>query len=191
MRQLLSAIGASVLCISAAWAQSASAPPLQTQLAKSTPTPERERSYIAIVDKARRDYAGAKSVDGRASARIGLQIAVHQFMGLTHNAEDWIGIYQGSTTMESGTRSLAIQIAPDVTVATWDKLYFDQQYETMVKPFQPLARVLDGLTIGDPVIFSANLLGSAVSTDEEMVLRPRIIAKFTKLKKLEDPAAKP
>jgi hypothetical protein len=56
----------------------------------------------------------------------------------------------------------------------------------MVKPLTPLARVLDALTIGQPVTFSADLIGEVVSNDDDMVMRPRIIAVITKLSRLDD-----
>jgi len=147
--------------------------------------PERERAYIGLVDKARRQYAAAKSNDARKNARIGLQIDVHEFMGLAHHAENWIGIYEGSKRTPEGDRSIQIDIAPGVAVSTWDSAFADGQHRTLVRPYTQLARVLDGLVIGDTVSFSANLIGNVIGSDDDMVQRPRIIANFTQLKKIE------
>jgi hypothetical protein len=193
LRNFLAAATICLLGNSASGADTApqKAPPPRPFVTEA-PTPSREQAYIAIVDKARHDYLTAKSAEGRVGARTSLQITVHQFMGLTHEAQDWVGIYQGSQVLSNGNRSFGIWVAPDVLIATWESPAFDSQYDTMIKPYEPIAHVLDGLYIGDAVMFSANLLGNAISSDEEMVLHPRIIAKFTKLKKLDPPVpAKP
>src|ERR1700742_802206 len=53
------------------------------------PLPPREAEYIGIVQNARKQYTTARSVDGRKNARVAMQSAVHNFMGLSHNAENW------------------------------------------------------------------------------------------------------
>lgn len=146
--------------------------------------PEREENFIAIFDKARSQYALAKSVAARQGARIGLQIDLHEFLGLTHRAQDWVGIFRQSTTSESGNRSIEIEVAPGVLVSTWTSDYEEARFQTMIRPFSPLAPALKDLQIGDPVKFSADLIGSVVSTDDDMVLRPRIVAQFDRLEKV-------
>jgi hypothetical protein len=173
------------VCSSAGWARSAADSPT-AHAAKSAPIPDREREYAALIEKARADYRAARTDDSRSGTRVSLQINVHRFMGLTHNAQDWVGIYKGGKRLDDGARSIEIEITPGVTVATWDTAVFDQPYQTMVKSYAPLSSVLDKLTIGQPVIFSADLLGNAVGSDEDMVMHPRVIAKFTKLAKRDD-----
>ena len=57
------------------------------------PMPPREADYIRIVDHARRQYLSARSNDARKGARIAMQSAVHNFMGLAHSAENWVGVF--------------------------------------------------------------------------------------------------
>ncbi len=150
-------------------------------------TPKAERDFIAIVDKARSDFMAGRSVDARTGARIALQIDIHQYMGLTHNARDWVGVFMGSNKTEDGYRSIAIQIAPGLSVSSWDSRYVDEPYATMVKPFGTEAQVIDSLTIGQPVVFNADLIGEIIGADDEMVLHPRIIARVTKLTGIDSP----
>src|SRR5579884_1426566 len=84
------------------------------------PLPPREADYIRIVQDARRQYLAARSVDGRRSARMAMQSAVHNFMGLAHSARDWVGIFKDSHKNPLGTQSVEIEISPGVTIATWD-----------------------------------------------------------------------
>jgi hypothetical protein len=122
---------------------------------------------------------------------MGLQISIHEFMGLTHQAEGWVGTFMGGNKAEDGSRSIRIEIAPAVAISTWDSPYGDASYDTMVAPSTPVARVVDSLTIGQPVIFSADLLGSVIGDDEEMVMHPRIIAVITRLTSIDDDQSRP
>jgi len=147
--------------------------------------PEREANFIAIFDKAQKQYAAARSVAGRQGARIGMQIDLHAFLGLTHRAQDWVGVFRQSGISQDGNRSIEIEIAPGVLISTWASDYEEAQVRTMLRPFSPLSTVLKDLRIGDPVKFSALLIGSVISSDDEMVLHPRTIAQFDRLEKLD------
>ncbi len=154
------------------------------------PLPPREADYIRIVTDARRQYLGARSVDGRRNARMAMQNAVHNFMGLSHNAQDWVGVFKDTKKNPLGTQSVEIEISPGVTVATWDNPASDASYFTLFQQTSPIGKLVSNLAIGDEVVFSANLIGAVISSDEEMVLRPQVIAKFSKLETIEPPPAK-
>ena len=153
------------------------------------PLPEREAEYIRIVDDARRQYLSARSNDARKGARIGMQSAVHNFMGLAHSAEYWVGIFKNTRKNPLGPQSVEIEISPGVSVSTWDNPASDARYFTLIQQTSPMGKLVSGLSIGDEVVFSASLLGAVVSSDEDMVLRPVVIAKFSKLEKIATPAA--
>lgn len=152
------------------------------------PLPPREADYIRIIQDARRQYLGARSNDARRNARMAMQSAVHNFMGLSHGAQNWVGIFKDSHKTPAGTQSVAIEISPGVTIATWENPATDETYRTMFQQSSPMGKLVSALAIGDEVVFSADLLGAVVSSDEEMVLRPRVIAHFTRLEKIA-PAA--
>ncbi len=116
-----------------------------------------------------------------------MQIDAHNFMGLSHNAKGWLGIFKQATTLPNGRRALQIEIAPGVTIETWDNPYDDRAYETLIKPYAPIGGKLDGLAIGQPVSFDADLIGAVISSDDDMVLQPRIIARFFALNTLDEP----
>jgi hypothetical protein len=148
------------------------------------PMPQQEKDFIAVIDKARRDYAESRSKDARQGARIGLQIGLHQFLGLSHDARDWIGSFRQSRATEEGNRSIEIEIAPGVTISTWVNDYDDARTRTMVRPYGPLASTVKSLSVGQPVRFSAQLIGSVISSDDDMILHPRVIAHFYRLENL-------
>ena len=152
------------------------------------PLPQREAEYIGIIQNTRRQYAAARSIDARRNTRMAMQSAVHNFMGLSHNAQDWVGVFKDSKRNPEGSRSLEIEIAPGVTIATRDNPAADAPYYTMIKQFSALGKLIDGFQIGDDVMFSADLIGAVISSDDDMVSRPQVIARFNALKKIEPPA---
>ena len=155
----------------------------------NVPLPARETDYIRLIFQARRQFAAGRSVDARRDARMNMQISVHQFMGLAHYTRDWIGVFTGSKRNRDGTESLEVEIAPGVTVGTWDNSDRDRTYGTMIKPFSSVGRVVDKLAIGDTVVFSANLLGTmVVGSDDDMIQRPQVVARFSSLAKYDDGA---
>ena len=147
--------------------------------------PQREAEYIGIIQNTRRQYAAARSVDARRNTRMAMQSAVHNFMGLSHSAQDWVGVFKDSKKNPEGSRSLEIEIAPGVTIATWDNPEADASYYTMIKQFSGLGQLIDGFQIGDDVMFSADLIGAVISSDDDMVSRPQVIARFSKLQKID------
>ena len=154
------------------------------------PLPLRESEYIGIVQEARRQYLSARSIDARRNARMAMQSATHNFMGLSHLAMDWVGIFKDSKKNPMGTQSVEIEISPNVTIETWDNPASDATYFTLFQQASPMGKLVSSLAIGDEVVFSADLIGATISTDEEMVLHPRIIGRFSKLERISPPPAK-
>jgi hypothetical protein len=149
------------------------------------PLPPRESDFIAIFQNSRRQYIAARSIDGRRNARAAMQSTLHNFMGLSHTAEDWVGVFKDSKKNPLGSQSLAIEIAPGVTVSTSDNPAADGTYSTMVKQYSAMGKTINSLAIGDEVTFSADVIGSVISGDDDMVLHPQLIAKFKKLQKID------
>ncbi len=162
-------------------------PPLGSSLPAGYALPRQELDFIALFGKTRQQYLAARSVSARQGARIAQQIRVHAFLGLTHSVKDWMGVFRQSQTGDEGNLSIDVEIAPGVVITTWLNRFDDARYRTMIRPQGPLAPAVRALTVGQPIRFSADLIGSVVSTDEDMVLNPRIIARFSKLEILTDP----
>jgi hypothetical protein len=189
MRKLL--LIAALILTPAANAQTKPPPKPATEViigSSRAPLPQREAEYIGIIQNTRRQYAAARSVDARRNTRMAMQSAVHNFMGLSHKAQDWVGVFKDSKMNPDGTQSLEIEIAPGVIIATWDNPASDTTYYTRIKQFSALGKLIDDLQIGDDVTFSADLIGTVVSSDDDMVARPQVIARFSALKKIEPPA---
>jgi hypothetical protein len=113
------------------------------------PLPEREADYIRIIQDARRQFIAARSVDGRRNARMALQSAVHNFMGLSHNAQDWVGVFKDTHKNPEGTQSVEIEISPGITIGTWENADADTTYGTMFQQRSPMGKLVSSLAIGD------------------------------------------
>ncbi len=111
-----------------------------------------------------------------------MQVRVLDLLHQDQVAANWLGTirYQGVT--DSGNAWVTIDIGADFLVTTWSSEADDRFAGTMFKPWSPLFPVVREATIGQPVVFSGRLLSAVVSTDADMVLRPRFITRFSALK---------
>jgi hypothetical protein len=176
-----------------AWTNVCAAPaPIQHSLAslidgatvKNKPPP-REAEYVTLIETARQEYSAARGADGRRDARVNLQIKTHEFMGLTHEARGWFGAVLESGITVEGRRSLKVEIAPGVTVATVINNFTGDPYRTLIAPNSPISATIGGLAIGQTVIFDADLIGQVLGTDDDMILQPQLLARFTALRKMD------
>jgi hypothetical protein len=186
MRKFLPIIAA-FLCLSAsADAQTKPQPKPEPIIGSAKAAlPQHESDLIAIFQNARRQYLAARSVDGRKNTRMAMQSTVHNFMGLSHSVEDWVGVFKDSKKNPLGSRSVDIEIAPGVTIATSDNPAADGSYSTLIKQYSPMGKLIDDFAIGDEIVFSADVIGAVISSDDDMVLHPQLIAKFRKLQKID------
>ena len=147
--------------------------------------PLMEHDYIAIVLDARKQYQAARTIEARKGVRAAMQIRLHQLFGLYHEAGDWTGTIRNVQTLPGGERAVSIEVGPNISVSTWQNRFFDTEHATLVNPPSPFYHALDDANAGTPVRFSATLIGSRVESDDEMVLRPELIARFTALKQFQ------
>jgi hypothetical protein len=144
--------------------------------------PQRERDLIAILLDARKQYNASHSTSPAADARIAMQIRVISFMRQSQLATDWIGTVKSRGITPEGYAWITIEIAEGVTVSTWTTLADDGDSATMFRPKAKLFAPAQAAKIASPIIFSGTILKSVLADDDEMVLRPRFIARFSDLK---------
>jgi hypothetical protein len=159
--------------------------PLRSDIPVVPAGPKDEQQFIAIIQNAQKEYAADKSDDARKNTRVAQQIAVQKFLGLNHNAADWVGTFKNRDKTEDGDLTAEIQIAPGITITTFSTRYFDGASETLLRQNSSLFNTVKDLTIGQPITFSASLLGAMISSDADMVMYPHIIARFTKIDKVD------
>jgi hypothetical protein len=153
--------------------------------AESAPMPDREQQFVTIIQKARESFNTAKTDEARRNARLALQIAMNDFMGLARQVDNWVGVFKNTQKTQEGDRTIEIEISTGITIRTFDARFLDSQYDTLVRSYAPLAKIVDAMKIGAPVQFSALMIGTPVAADDQMVQTPVIIARFTDLRQPE------
>jgi hypothetical protein len=144
--------------------------------------PEREHAFIELLVEARRQYEAASPGLARQQSRLETQIRLVRFMNGFQDIEDWVGIVRSSHTNREGDRSIRIEIAPGILVTTGDNRQNDPDLITLIEPHSPIYAAIDSLGVGQPVIFSGRMLTGRLSTDDDMMERPQIYARFSSLR---------
>jgi hypothetical protein len=148
----------------------------------SIPLPERERQLITVLREEQKRYRSVRDAPQQADVRMALEVRVADFMDVSQEATDWIGIVRGTHSTPEGDAWVVIEIAPGVTISTWTNRFVDRDDLTLIRNFSPLHRELNELKVDQPVQFSATMIMYDISSDEDMVLRPHIIARFHSVK---------
>jgi len=144
--------------------------------------PQRERDLVNILLDARRQFTASHATTSAADARVVMQIHVIGFMRESQVATDWVGTVKSRGLTPDGTAWISVEIADGITVATWQTPRDDQSSATLFLPHSKLFPIVQSAKIGSPVIFSGTILKSVLANDDEMVLRPQFIARFSAIK---------
>jgi len=144
--------------------------------------PQREIDLIQIFTQARKRYVAGKAGTRARDVRMDMQVSVVDFMRNGQTASDWVGVVKGRGTDKDGSVWLTMEIAEGITVSTWLTQVTDTDQHTLIPPYSPLYDVAKKARIGARAVFSAQILGSALAGDDEMISRPQLIARFTALR---------
>lgn len=148
----------------------------------SASMPQREKELVDILMSARKQYQTSHSTAPAQDARIAMQIRVISFMRQSQVASDWVGTVKTRGVTPDGNAWITIEIADGITVSTWTTERDDGDSATMFRPHSKLIGMAQAAKIASPIIFSGTILKSVLGEDDDMVLRPRFIARFSDLK---------
>jgi len=144
--------------------------------------PQRERELIDILLSARKSYQTSHSPSPAKDARMDMQIRVIGYMRQSQLATDWIGTVKSRGITPDGNAWISIEIADGITISTWQTERDDSDSGTMFRPHAKLFAPAQAAKIASPIIFSGMILKSVLAGDDEMVLQPQFIARFSALK---------
>jgi hypothetical protein len=144
--------------------------------------PARERELIDTLMAARKAYQTSHSLSPAKDARIDMQIRVISYMRQSQVATDWIGTVKSRGITPEGNAWVSIEIADGITVSTWQTERDDQDSATMFRPHAKLFAPAQAAKIAAPIIFSGTILKSVLANDDEMVMHPQFVARFSALK---------
>lgn len=111
-----------------------------------------------------------------------MQVRVYDFLKEDPEAKNWTGIVKDVGKTTDGERWIRVEIAPGITIETCPDRSSDPRGLTLIRPQSALARALDGITVNDPVTFSALIYGGRIADDTAMVQVPEMIARFDAIK---------
>ena len=153
-------------------------------LALQAVAPERERDFLSIIGNARDQLKDAGTLDKRADVRMGMQVKVMDFIQLSADAKDWVGIVKEHGRTREGDAWITIEIGPNVIVSTVRALNDDPGHVTLIRAKSAVSEGLKKIEIGQKVAFSGTLVRYLITSDENMIERPQLFAHFTDIKPL-------
>ena len=140
--------------------------------------PDRERELIGLLNAAAAEYQAARTAKVKTDLRLGMELKVTAFMKQSQDAVDWLGVIHASHSTLDGDRWLSIDIAPDISLSTFQNHYADSDTQTLISRYAPLGHMVDQLMAGDVVKFSGRMMILDVTDDDAMVVRPHLIVRF-------------
>ena len=150
--------------------------------------PKSESDLIEVVKKAQMGASQAEN----DMARGGILAARNNSLkGMPVDVQDWIGVVTKVDSNSDGKGVLSIEIAPDVTVKTWNNAISDSFNNTLLEPGTPLFNTAAALKKGQQVQFSGHFFLDDESGFKESSLtlrgklkEPAFIFKFSSIKGL-------
>ena len=145
--------------------------------------PDRERTLIHLFLDGRRKYEAASPGLEREQCRLKMQAAVSKLVGEAPDVKNWVGVFRASHTNPEGDRSVRIEIAPGVTISTAQNRQDDPNLATLIEPHSDSYAEVDGIGVGQPIVFSGRILAGRLSSDDDMVEQPLLFAHFSSLRR--------
>lgn len=142
----------------------------QTTAVKNLEIPAREADFISIVAEAQQASKGAGNDMQRGGFKANREKKLCQTMTSLH-VTNWIGRVNTITANSDGKGVLAIEVAEDITVKTWNNSLSDIDSNTLIEPGTKLFSTASTFKEGQMVKFSGTLLkGSAGNCLQESSL---------------------
>ncbi len=117
--------------------------------------PEDQREFIKIVTNAQQQSKSAANDMQRGGAKSQRDSALCALLSSTR-VQGWRGTLAKISSNSDGFGVLAVKIAPDVTVKTWNNSFSDSRSGTLIPPGTPLFNKASGMSVGQSVKFSGN-----------------------------------
>jgi hypothetical protein len=142
---------------------SSSKTPDQTNVAQATPAiklPNDEAQFIGIVQKAQQASQSAENDLQKGGVRATREKELCSALG-SLSISNWVGEIYALSSNSDGKGVLAIKIAPDAYVQTWNNSLSDITDNTLIDPNSPLFTKAAQLKEGQTVKFSGSFFRSS------------------------------
>ncbi len=123
--------------------------------------PVDEAAFVAAAAEAQAGEQPGSEL--RAARRSALCQALHASYGVT----DWVGTLKSVAPNGGDKGVLQIEIAPDVSVGSWNNALSDRGYDTLLDPQSAVFETAKSLPAGGKVVFSGKLFPSDTDCAQE------------------------
>ena len=146
--------------------------------------PDEQRQFVSTFQRAIDDYNEA-STELQAANALNVRDAELCTITSQGQVDDWIGVVESVGANGDGKGVLAIEIAPDLVLKTWNNAFSDIGDGTLIEPSSELFEKVLPLEGGETVRFSGRFVGGSNHclkdsrlTDNGRATDPDFIIKF-------------
>ena len=153
--------------------------------------PQAQIAMIRAVEQGRTAYRGASN--DLAASKVRRDRAVLICGDVPSSASEWVGYLTGLTTNSDGKAIIEVEIAKDITVATWNNSFSDIIDNTLVPQSDPVFADATALSVGAAVHFNGQFVhedldcyGTQELTERGAMRDPTYTFRFSAIKALPD-----
>lgn len=123
----------------------------------SVTLPESEQSFISIVSAAQSQSRNVDNDMQRGGVKAARDRSLCTQMG-SLQVSDWVGTVETIDSNSDGKGVLAVRVAPDITIETWNNALSDIDSDTLIEPGSPVFQAASAMKQGALVRFSGTFL---------------------------------
>ncbi len=160
--------------------------------AKSTaaPLPEQQANFIAAISDYKTRFDSAGNELQQSVLRDERRMAILKAVGGQLRANGWSGTLRKLETNGDGNAVVAVRVAPNIDLATWNNAMSDALHSTLIEKGTPLYAALVNMSVGDKVKVSGNFIRAEADGlfEQSITIRgamtaPEFLFKFTDISK--------
>lgn len=148
--------------------------------------PEFERQFIKTIVAYRTKYQAADNDLKKTALVTARGEDFKKLPGRPDQVKDWIGIIRDYGTTGNGRAYVTIDLNADVAVGTWSGDFSDANDKTLIAQNSKIYTALADMKPGNLVRFSGRLLRARNTTEEDRMVAPVWLFRFTSIDKLAD-----
>lgn len=154
------------------------------------PMPEKQTAFIAIISEYERLFSSAANELQQNAFRDKRREAIMASLGPQRRVSEWVGTLRKLETNGDGKAVIAVRIAPDLDLLTWNNSLSDSLHGTLIDKGTQLYGVLMDMAVGDKVKVSGNFFPADADGlfEQSITIRgamtaPEFLFKFTDISK--------
>jgi uncharacterized protein len=122
--------------------------------------PADEAALVRVVSDSQQESAAAENDMQRGGIKRKRDTAICSMMS-SRSVNDWIGTIETIDANSDGKGVLALSLAKDITVKTWNNDFSDMRDGTLIEPNTSLFRTVSSMKVGRTVRFSGHFFGGS------------------------------